>query len=235
LLKVKNLSAFYEGDIKVLDNINIEIEKGQVVSIIGSNGAGKSTLINAISGLLDRKFGEIEFMGERIEDLPPDRIVRLGLVQVSEERHLFPYMSVKENLELGCYIPGARDRKEESLEMVFENFPILKERENQKANTLSGGEQQMLAIARALMSRPKLIMFDEPSLGLAPIIVDQVFEIIEQIHKQGITILLVEQNMKRALSVSDKGYVLENGRISMEGTGEELLREKYVKKAYLGI
>jgi branched-chain amino acid transport system ATP-binding protein len=234
LLKVENLNTFY-GEIKVLDNIQIDVSEGQIVSIIGANGAGKSTLINTISGITPCKSGEIEFLEQRIEHLPPNRIVKLGLVQVPENRLLFSYMSVEENLELGCYIPQARIRRKENLGMVFEIFPILQERKKQSAMTLSGGEQQMLAIARALMSQPKLLMFDEPSLGLGPIIVARVFEIIQQIHRQGVSILLVEQNMKRALSISDKGYVLESGRIPLEGTGEELLTNEHVKKAYLGI
>jgi branched-chain amino acid transport system ATP-binding protein len=234
LLTVKKLSAFY-GEIKVLEDINIDVREGQIVSIIGANGAGKSTLINTITGITPCKSGEIEFLGQRIEFLPTHRIVKLGLVQIPESRLLFSYMSVQENLELGCFIPQARNRRKETLEMVFEIFPILLERKRQLAMTLSGGEQQMLAIARALMSRPKFLIFDEPSFGLAPIIVGRVFEIIQQIHQQGMSILLVEQNMKRALSISTKGYVLENGRIPLEGTGESLLSNEHVKKAYLGI
>ncbi len=234
MLNIKNLTTFY-GEIKVLKNMSFEVKEGEIVSIIGANGAGKSTLINTISGITPCRSGEIHFRGERIEHLPPDRIVKLGLVQIPENRLLFSYMSVEDNLELGSYTPEARIKKKESIEEVFQIFPILEERKRQSARTLSGGEQQMLAIGRAIMSRPKLLMFDEPSFGLGPIIVARVFEVIQQIHRQGLSILLVEQNMRKALSISNKGYVLENGAIPIEGTGEELLNNEHVKKAYLGI
>jgi branched-chain amino acid transport system ATP-binding protein len=234
LLQVRGLSTFY-GEIKILDGLHFGMEEGQIVSIIGANGAGKSTLVNTISGITPCRSGEIEYLGRRIEQLPPNRIVRLGVVQVPENRLLFSYMSVIDNLELGCFIPEARGQRAKSLEMVFEIFPILAERKKQSAMTLSGGEQQMLAIARALMARPRLLMFDEPSFGLAPLVVARVFEIIQQIHRQGMSILLIEQNMKRALSISSKGYVLESGKIPLSGTGEELLNNAHVKRAYLGI
>jgi len=234
VLKIRNLCAFYD-EINVLNDVNLKVGEKEVISIIGSNGAGKSTLVNCISGIIKNKTGEIEFMGKRIDQFPPDEIVNFSLIQVPEGRLLFPNMSVMENLDLGCYNPKARKYRKKNLERVFKLFPILKERQKQIAKTLSGGEQQMLAIARAYMSMPKLLMLDEPSLGLAPIILDRVFEIIQEMNDEGITILLIEQNLSRALAISDKGYVLENGRITLEGTGKELLKNKYVKIAYLGI
>lgn len=235
MLKVSKLNYAYYGHIKVLHNINIHIAENEIVSIIGANGAGKTTLINVVSGILENKSGEIEFLGNRIDNLSSHQIVKLGLVQVPEDRLLFPNMSVKENLELGCYIAEARSHKHKNMEMVCKEFPILRERLQQRAGLLSGGEQQMLAIARALMSKPKLLMFDEPSLGLAPIIVKQVFNMIKKIHTWGITVLLVEQNVEKSLSIADRGYVIENGVITLQGTGEELRKNSFIKKAYLGI
>jgi len=234
LVKVDNVSTYYE-DLQALYNVSFKVEEGEIVSIIGPNGAGKSTILNTISGVFPPSSGTIEFLGKRIENFPPHRIVEMGIVQIPEARRLFPYMSVLENLELGAYTRRAREKKEDSLRMVFDLFPILDERKSQLAGTLSGGEQQMLAIARGMMARPKLLMLDEPSLGLAPKLVRQVFEVVKQINEEGITILLVEQNVFHSLSIADRGYVLENGRVVLEGKGEELLGNEHVKRAYLGI
>jgi len=234
LLKLENISTRY-GDVQALQNVSFEIKEGQIVSVIGSNGAGKSTTINTISGVLKSSSGTIEFLGGRIENLPPHQIVELGLVQIPEARLLFPLMTVLENLELGAFTLNARKEKDKNLELVFGLFPILKERQDQMAGTLSGGEQQMLAIARGLMAKPKLLMLDEPSLGLAPLLVKQVFETVKEINARGITILLVEQDVYHALSIAAQGYVLENGRIVLEGEGKELLNNPQVKEAYLGI
>ena len=234
MLNLENISAYY-GDVQALRNVSLRIKEGQVVSIIGSNGAGKSTTLNTISGVLRCSSGTIEFLGGRIEDLPPHQIVELGLVQILEARVLFPYMTVLENLELGAYTPKARKGKEENLGVVFRLFPVLQERENQMAGPLSGGERQMLAIARGLMARPRLLMLDEPSLGLAPLLVKQVFGTVREINAQGITVLLVEQNVFDSLSIADEAYVLENGRVILEGHGKEILDNPQVKEAYLGI
>jgi branched-chain amino acid transport system ATP-binding protein len=213
----------------------LRIEEGQVASIVGSNGAGKSTTLNPISGVLRSSSGSIEFVGKRIENLPPHQIVEMGLVQIPEARLLFPYMTVLENLELGAFTSRARKEIKESLESVFELFPILNDRKHQLAGTLNGGEQQMLAIARGLMAKPRLLMLDEPSLGLAPLLVKQVFETVKRINSHGITVLLVEQNVFHSLSISDEAYVLENGRVVLEGKGKEILDNPQVKEAYLGI
>jgi branched-chain amino acid transport system ATP-binding protein len=234
LLKLENISAHY-GDVQALRNVSFEIREGQLVSIIGSNGAGKSTTLNTISGVLPCSSGTIEFIGKGIEKLPPHQIVALGLVQIPEARLLFPYMTVLENLELGAFTPKARKDKEENLKVVFGLFPILKERKSQLAGTLSGGEQQMVAIARGLMASPKLLMLDEPSLGLSPLMVKQVFHTIKEINAHEITVLLVEQNVFHSLSLADRAYVLENGGIVLEGEGKELLNNPQVKDAYLGI
>jgi len=234
LLKLENISAHY-GDVQALRNVSIEIKEGQIVSMIGSNGAGKSTTLNTISGVLLCSSGIIEFIGRRIENLPPHQIVELGLVQIPEGRLLFPYMTVLENLELGAFTPKARKERGENLNVVFGLFPILKERKSQLAGTLSGGEQQMLAIARGLMAKPRLLMLDEPSLGLAPLLVKQVFATVREINAHGITVLLVEQNVFHSLSLADRAYVLENGGIVLEGGGRELLNNSQVREAYLGI
>lgn len=234
MLKVKNIDVFY-GDLHALWGVSFEVNEGEIVSLVGSNGAGKSTVLNTISGLLKPRNGFIEFLGNEISGVPPYRIVEYGIVQIPEARRLFPDLTTVENLELGALRGEARRRRSESIEWVFELFPILKERAKQAAGTLSGGEQQMLAIARGLMARPHLLMFDEPSLGLAPILVRQVFEIIEKINKEGITVLLVEQNVRHSLSISNRAYVLENGRITLKGKGKELLEDKHVKEAYLGL
>lgn len=234
MLKLTNVSTHY-GDVQALRNVSFEIKKGEVVSIIGSNGAGKSTTLNTISGVLRASSGTIEFIGRRTENLYPHQIVDQGIVQIPEGRLLFPYMSVLENLELGAFNGQARKEKEKNLQVVFSLFPVLQERMNQLAGTLSGGEQQMVAIARGLMGSPKLLMLDEPSLGLAPLLVRQVFETVKAINSQGITVLLVEQNVFHSLSTSARGYVLENGSVVLEGGGRELLNNPQVREAYLGI
>ena len=232
LLKVENINVYY-GAIHAIKDVSFHVDAGEVVTLIGANGAGKSTTLQTISGLLRSRSGGIEFNGESIGRLPPHRIVERGLAQVPEGRRIFLQMSVQENLEMGAFTRRG-GVSEEELERVFEQFPRLKERRRQIAGTLSGGEQQMLAIGRALMSRPQLLMLDEPSMGLAPILVEQIFEIIGKLHRSGTTILLVEQNAQMALSVADRAYVMETGSISLSGTGKELAESDQVKKAYLG-
>ena len=234
MLKLNEVSAHY-GDVQALRGVSFVIKEGEIVSIIGSNGAGKSTTLNTISGILRASSGTIEFLGRRIENLYPHQIVDQGVVQIPEGRLLFPYMSVLENLELGAFNDKARRAKEENIKIVFSLFPILQERMNQLGGTLSGGEQQMLAIARGLMAMPKLLMLDEPSLGLAPLLVRQVFETVKAINGQGITVLLVEQNVFHCLSTAVRGYVLENGSVVLDGGGKELLNNPQVREAYLGI
>ena len=232
ILKVENINVYY-GAIHAIKGISFHVDQGEVVTLIGANGAGKSTTLQAISGLLRSRTGSIEFCGENISKLPPHKIVEKGLAQVPEGRRIFLQMSVQENLDMGAYTQSGAGVGED-IERVFEQFPRLKERRRQIAGTLSGGEQQMLAIGRALMSRPKLLMLDEPSMGLAPILVEQIFEIIQSLHKSGTTILLVEQNAQMALSIADRAYVMETGAISLSGTGRELAESDQVKKAYLG-
>lgn len=231
LLKVNDIHVYY-GKIHAVKGVSFEVGQGEIVSLIGANGAGKSTALKTISGLLHPKQGSIEFMGKDITKLEPNKIVRLGLAQVPEGRRVFAHMSVMENIEMGAYILGRVP--EEAVEDVFRRFPRLKERSRQEAGTLSGGEQQMLAMARALMSKPKLIMMDEPSMGLSPILVEQIFSIIAELRQSGATILLVEQNANKALKITDRAYVLETGRITLSGSGRELLESEDVKKAYLG-
>lgn len=231
LLKVNVIHVYY-GKIHAVKGVSFEVGQGEIVSLIGANGAGKSTALKTISGLLHPKQGSIEFMGKDITKLEPNKIVRLGLAQVPEGRRVFAHMSVMENIEMGAYILGRVP--EEAVEDVFSRFPRLKERSRQEAGTLSGGEQQMLAMARALMSKPKLIMMDEPSMGLSPILVEQIFSIIAELRQSGATILLVEQNANKALKITDRAYVLETGRITLSGSGRELLESEDVKKAYLG-
>ncbi len=223
------------GDAIALFGISLEVRKGEVVSIVGANGAGKSTTIKTISGLLTPRKGQILFEGKRLNDVPAHAIVDLGVVQIPEGRQLFPFMTTLENLELGSYTPGARKSVAESLKRVFELFPVLMERKDQLAGTLSGGEQQMLAMGRGLMALPKLLMLDEPSLGLAPIMVKTIFDAVGKINESGTTVLLVEQDVKKSLSLAGRGYVMENGRITMEGQGPELLKNEHLQKAYLGI
>jgi branched-chain amino acid transport system ATP-binding protein len=234
LLKLKNVSVKY-GGFTAVQNINIDVNEGEIVVLLGSNGAGKSTIFRTISGLSKPSEGEIAFEGNRIDKRSPDRIVRSGIVQCAEGRKLFSGMTVYENLMMGAYVH--RKKKEEIkqfLNHVYELFPILKEKRNDKAGSLSGGQQQMLAIGRALMSRPKLMMLDEPSIGLAPLIVEQMFGIIQQINKEGTTILLAEQNANAALRIANKGYVFQNGSIVVEGTSQELFSNDSVRKAYIG-
>ena len=232
ILKVNDINVYY-GAIHAVTDISFEVNQGEIVTLIGANGAGKSTTLNTISGLLRSRTGDIEFMGQSISKMGPDKIVQQGLVMVPEGRRIFLGMTVLENLEMGAYTRANSEIKE-SLEMVFELFPRLKERTNQIGGTLSGGEQQMLAMGRALMAKPKLIMLDEPSMGLAPLLVDLIFEIIRDLHKAGSTILLVEQNAKAALSIADRAYVLETGSIVKSGKGSALISDPVIKKAYLG-
>ena len=232
MLKVENINVYY-GAIHAIKGISFEVNDGEIVTLIGANGAGKSTTLQTISGLLHSATGSITFKGENIAGTPAHKLVSKGLAQVPEGRRVFLNMTVEENLEMGAYTrPGSE--VEPHLERVYGLFPRMKERRRQVAGTLSGGEQQMLAMGRALMSDPKLMMLDEPSMGLAPILVDQIFEIIQALHKNGTTILLVEQNAQMALSVADRGYVLETGKIVTSGSGKELLNDESVKKAYLG-
>jgi len=233
-LSLEKIEVRY-GDALALFNVSLEVEQGEIVSIVGANGAGKSTTLKAISGLLKPKSGQILFAGERLNEIPAHAIVDLGIIQIPEGRQLFPYMTTLENLELGSYTPEARKGADESLNRVFELFPILNERREQLAGTLSGGEQQMLAIGRGLMGLPKLLMLDEPSLGLSPIMVKVIFEAIGKINRAGTTILLVEQDVKKSLSLAQRGYVMENGKITLQGEGQELLANEHLKKAYLGI
>lgn len=232
LLKVEDINVYY-GAIHAIKGVSFFVNEGEIVTLIGANGAGKSTTLQTVSGLLRSRTGIITFAGQEIGGVPAHRLVARGLAQVPEGRRVFLQMSVEENLELGAYTrPGSELTT--SLARVYEQFPRLKERRRQVAGTLSGGEQQMLAMGRALMSKPKLLMLDEPSMGLAPILVEQIFQIIRELHRSGTTILLVEQNAQMALSVADRAYVLETGKITLSGTGEELGRSDEVRKAYLG-
>ena len=231
MLKADNLNVYY-GKIHALKNISFEVNEGEVVALIGANGAGKSTTLKTLSGILRSKTGGINFCGEDISHVESYKLLSRGLAHVPEGRRIFLQMTVQENLEMGAYINKKVDPAD--LEDAFTRFPRLKERRNQIAGTLSGGEQQMLAMSRAMMSHPKLLMLDEPSMGLAPILVEQIFDIIKELHAAGSTILLVEQNAEMALSIADRAYVLESGRITMTGTGEELMKSDAVKKAYLG-
>jgi branched-chain amino acid transport system ATP-binding protein len=232
ILKVDDINVYY-GSIHAIKGISFEVNEGEIVTLIGANGAGKSTTLNTISGLLRSKTGHIEFMGEPLNHVPSHKVVSKGLALVPEGRRIFLQMSVQENLDMGAFSRRGGNI-DADMERVFEQFPRLKERRKQVAGTLSGGEQQMLAMGRALMSNPKLLMLDEPSMGLAPILVEQIFDIIKNLHKAGTTILLVEQNAQAALSVADRGYVLETGKIVTTGTGAELLASPAIKKAYLG-
>ena len=231
ILKAEDINVYY-GAIHAIKNVSFEVGEGEIVTLIGANGAGKTTTLQTVSGLLRSKTGSIEFLGKNISHVPAHKIVEMGLAQVPEGRRIFLQMTVQENLDMGAFTAPAGAA--EAMERVFAQFPRLKERRRQIAGTLSGGEQQMLAMGRALMSAPKLMMLDEPSMGLAPILVEQIFEIIQTLHKNGTTILLVEQNAQMALSVADRAYVMETGVITLSGTGRELAESEEVKKAYLG-
>ncbi|MGC8777981.1 MAG: ABC transporter ATP-binding protein [Candidatus Caldatribacteriaceae bacterium] len=233
VLEVENLHVFY-GGIHALKGIQLEVQKGKIIALIGANGAGKSTTLRTISGLVKPQQGMVRFLGQDITTKASHQVVEMGIVMVPEGRKIFPNLTVMENLLLGGYIRRNRQEIKEDLEWVFTLFPRLRERTWQKGGTLSGGEQQMLAVARALMSRPRLLMMDEPSLGLAPLLVREIFQIIETLNREGVTILLIEQNAKAALEVADYAYVLETGRITLEGEGKRLLLDERVRKAYLG-
>jgi len=234
LLQVDRINVFY-GDIQALREVSLSVSSGKIVSLVGGNGAGKTTTLKTISGLLRPASGCIIFDGREIHRLPPHRIVEMGLSQVPEGRKIFPRMSVLENLHMGSHVPEARKRREDTLKWVFQLFPILQERSGQFGVTLSGGEQQMLAIARGLMSRPSLLILDEFSLGLAPLVVKEIFRIIQEVNRQGTTLFMVEQNVQRSLSISHRSYVLENGAIVLHGEGKELLKNEYMMKAFLGM
>jgi branched-chain amino acid transport system ATP-binding protein len=215
--------------------VSLQVREREIVSLIGANSAGKSSMLNAISGLVPISGGEILFEGKRIDSLPSHEIIENGIIQVPEGRRIFPFMTVKENLEMGSYNRRAREKSRESLQRVYELFPHLAERKDQLGESMSGGEQQMLAIGRGLMAGPKILMLDEPSLGLAPIVVEMIFHVLQEVNRREVTILLVEQNVKESLDISSRGYVLENGRVVLEGAGKELLENSYLKKAYLGL
>ncbi|MCL5290115.1 MAG: ABC transporter ATP-binding protein [Eubacteriales bacterium] len=234
MLNIKNLDVSYK-DLQVLWDVSLEVKQGELVVLLGANGAGKTTTLNAISGLLTVIKGSIEFLGKDITSMAGYKIAGLGIVHVPEGRRLFPEMTVRENLEMGSLFPQAKAKRNETMKKVFEFFPILQEKQNQEAGTLSGGQQQMLAIGRGLMALPKLLILDEPSLGLAPVLVKQIFEIVNEINSHGVTVLLVEQNVAQTLNLCHRAYVMENGRITLQGSGAELLNNQHVKEAYLGI
>ena len=233
MLKASNLHVYY-GAIHAIKDVSFHVDKGEIVTLIGANGAGKSTILNTISGLLRPRVGSVEFMDKNITGMAPHKIVRSHLVQVPEGRKIFAEMTVQENLEIGAYAISDKAKCDRTMEKIYGHFPRLKERRKQLAGTLSGGEQQMLAMGRALMSNASMLMLDEPSMGLSPLLVQEIFDIIRNIHKEGMTILLVEQNAQMALSVADRAYVLETGRVVMDGTGAELLTNERVRSAYLG-
>lgn len=233
MLSVKNLSIHY-GVIEAVKDVSFEVNEGEVVTLIGANGAGKTSILRTISGLVRPSSGTITYLGNEIQKVPAQKIVADGLAQVPEGRHVFPGLTVMENLEMGAFLKKNREENQANLKKIFSRFPRLEERKNQDAATLSGGEQQMLAMGRALMSQPKLLLLDEPSMGLAPIFIQEIFDIIQDIQKQGTTVLLIEQNANKALAIADRGYVLETGKVVLFGTGQELLASEEVKKAYLG-
>ncbi|HEM2783029.1 TPA: ABC transporter ATP-binding protein [Streptococcus suis] len=233
MLEVKNLSVNY-GVIEAVKDVSFEVNEGEVVTLIGANGAGKTSILRTISGLVRPSAGTISFLGNEIQKVPARKIVADGLSQVPEGRHVFAGLTVMENLEMGAFLRNNREENQANLKKIFACFPRLEERKNQDAATLSGGEQQMLAMGRALMSQPKLLLLDEPSMGLAPIFIQEIFDIIQDIQKQGTTVLLIEQNANKALAIADRGYVLETGKVVLSGTGKELLASEEVKKAYLG-
>ena len=234
MFQIKEIDVFY-GDAQALYGLSLQVREGEVVTLVGANGAGKTTTLRAISGLLPVARGEIAFEGRSLLGVPAHRRAELGIALVPEGRELWPQLTVRENLELGAYGKAARRHLSGSLERVYELFPVVKERSRQVAGSMSGGEQQMVAIARALMTRPRLLMLDEPSLGLAPVVVSQVFDTIRRLHAEGLTILLVEQNLKKALEMADRGYVVETGSISIEGAAADLLVDPTVRSAYLGV
>jgi len=234
MLEVSNIDV-YHGELQALWDVSLTLQEGEMIALIGANGAGKSTLVETISGLLTPATGSVIFNGTRLDKEPAHRVVQLGICLVPEERLLFPGMTVLENLELGAFTHESRKVKDETLEFVYELFPVLKDRSRQAAGTLSGGEQQMLATGRGLMSKPKLLMLDEPSLGLGPLVIKAIFEVIHQINKSGVGILLVEQNVRVALGMVNRAYIIENGRIAGHGDAKSLLEDKHVREAYLGI
>jgi branched-chain amino acid transport system ATP-binding protein len=234
MLQVRNISTFY-GKIQALWDVSLEIHEGEIVVLVGANGAGKTTLLNTISGIVRPVSGRVEFIGKRIDGQPVAHIVEQGISHVPQGGRLFPDMTVHENLEMGAYLSHAWKQKEETMKHVYQIFPTLKEREKQIVMTLSGGEKQMVAIGRGFMSRPKLSIFDEPSYGLAPLLVLEIFRVIKSLREQGMTVLVVEQNVKQSLEMADRAYVLENGRIVLEGKSRDLLKDDYVRKAYLGL
>ena len=233
-MEVKKVNLAY-GQMQVLKEVSLQVREREIVSLIGANSAGKSSMLNAISGLVPISGGEILFEGKRIDSLPSHEIIENGIIQVPEGRRIFPFMTVKENLEMGGYNRRAREKSRESLQRVYELFPRLAERKDQLGESMSGGEQQMLAVGRALMAGPKILMLDEPSLGLAPIVVGMIFQVLQEVNRGGVTLLLVEQNVKESLDISSRGYVLENGRVVLEGAARDLLENAYLKKAYLGL
>jgi branched-chain amino acid transport system ATP-binding protein len=234
VLEIKNIDVFY-GDVQVIWDVSFEVKRGEIVALIGANGAGKTTILKTISSILKPKRGEIFFEGTPIYQMEPYRIIETGIIHVPEARRLFAEMTVEENLDMGALKGGAKAERKKTKEIVCDIFPRLRERKRQLAGTLSGGEQQMLAIARGLMGKPKLQMFDEPSLGLSPILVRDIFNVIKRIKEEGVTVLIVEQNVKQTLCIADRAYVLENGRIVLQGAGESLLNDEHVKTAYLGV
>ncbi|MBQ1539811.1 MAG: ABC transporter ATP-binding protein [Desulfovibrio sp.] len=234
MLELRQVNTYY-GKIQALQDVSIRVDDGEIVTLIGANGAGKSTTLMTVCGILHPRSGEIVWNGAPIHQLPPHDIVKLGISQVPEGRLIFPELTVRENLDLGAFLRSDRDGIASDMDYVFELFPILKERISQQGGTLSGGEQQMLAVGRALMARPKLLLLDEPSLGLAPIIIQQIFSIIQKVNADGTTVFLVEQNANQALRIAHRGYVMENGRIAMEGRASDLLASEEVRKAYLGM
>lgn len=234
MLEVSNIATFY-GRIQALWGVTLKIDQSQIVALIGANGAGKTTLLNTISGFIHPTSGNVTFLGKQIHRLEPHQIVEMGISHIPEGGKAFADMTVQENLEMGAYPYRAWKQKDDTLKEVYQIFPVLKERRKQLARTLSGGERQMLAMGRGLMSRPKVCMFDEPSYGLAPLVVTEVFHIIKTLRERGITVLLIEQNVKHSLEIADRAYVLENGRVVMEGTSDKLLQSDYIRKAYLGI
>ncbi len=233
MLEIKDLEVYY-GMIQAIKGISFEVNEGEVIALIGANGAGKTTILHTISGLIAPKKGSVMFEGQDITKIPAHKIVSLGLSQVPEGRRVFASLTVLQNLKMGAYTRGSKEEVEETLRVVYKRFPRLEERKNQLAGTLSGGEQQMLAMGRALMSKPRIILMDEPSMGLSPIFVNEIFDIIKEVSAGGTTVLLVEQNAKKALAIADRGYVLETGRIVLDGKAEDLMNNESVRKAYLG-